>query len=138
MIFCPKCHSQLVDGAKFCHNCGNNIEIPLGDCGNCGKKNPADAQFCYSCGNPMRAIVMPRIYDTRSKYNFQQLDVLEEQIKTIFFEELKRLASWIAPDKIEEYLRFISKISHPPLPAVRNNWQKNLRNCISNKCFHRC
>jgi hypothetical protein len=105
MIFCPKCHSQLLEGAKFCHNCGTNIEIPLGDCNSCGKKNPADAQFCYSCGNPMGAIQMPRVYDGRSKYDFQQLDVLEEQIKTLFFEELKRLASWIAPDKIEEYLR---------------------------------
>ena len=87
MIFCPKCHSQLLEGAKFCHNCGTNIEIPLGDCGSCGKKNPADAQFCYACGNPMGAIQMPRVYDGRSKYDFQHLDVLEEQIKALFFEE---------------------------------------------------
>jgi hypothetical protein len=105
MIFCPKCHSQLIDGAKFCHNCGTNIEIPLGNCENCGKKNPADAQFCYSCGHPMMAIVMPFLYDKRSKYDFNNLNALEEQIKTLFFEELKRLASWVAPDKIEEYLR---------------------------------
>ena len=104
MIFCPKCHTQLVEGAKFCHHCGINIEIPLRDCPSCDKKNPADVAFCYACSQPMSPVkIIP--YNDESKYDFEYSDVLEDQIRTAFFEELKRLAAWIAPDRVEDYLR---------------------------------
>jgi hypothetical protein len=43
--------------------------------------------------------------DSRSRYDFQHLDMLEEQIKVLFFEELKRLAAWLLPNRVEDYLR---------------------------------
>jgi hypothetical protein len=107
MIFCPKCHTELVDNAKFCHNCGTHIEIALADCPSCAKKNPADTRFCYSCGNPMKAITLGNDYLKNSKYDFEILDNLEEQIKALFFEELKRLSSWVAPEKTDEYLKSV-------------------------------
>ena len=107
MVFCPKCHTELVENAKFCHNCGNNIEIPLADCPSCQKMNPADAKFCYGCGSPMSPIIVGTTpqYNEASKYDFQQLDVLENQIKALFFEELKRLAAWVSPDGVDKYLQ---------------------------------
>jgi hypothetical protein len=107
MIFCPKCHTQLVDDAKFCHHCGTHIDIPLTDCPSCAKKNPADARFCYGCGVPMSPIMMSKPMVQNSKYDFKDLDALEEQVKTLFFEELKRLSAWIAPDKVDEYLKAV-------------------------------
>jgi Double zinc ribbon len=105
MVFCPKCHTQIVEDARFCHHCGTNIEIPLAECPTCLHKNPADTKFCFSCGDPMRAIPLRKYDDSRSKYDFQHLDVLEEEIKVLFFEELKRLATLVNPNRMEDYLR---------------------------------
>ena len=107
MIYCPKCHTQLVENAKFCHACGANVEIPLSKCAACEKMNPADATFCYGCGNPTQALELlpPQYLTLKSKYTFQDVELLEDNIKNLFFEELKRYASWIAPNKVEEYLR---------------------------------
>ena len=107
MIFCPKCHTQLVENAKFCHSCGANIDIPLSNCPSCDKKNPADAQFCYGCGSPMSPIVLTKPLIDKSKYDFQNVDTLVEQVKTLFFEELKRLSSWMSPEKVDEYLKAV-------------------------------
>jgi Double zinc ribbon len=108
MIYCPKCHTQLVENAKFCHACGVSVEIPLAKCTTCEKMNPADTTFCYGCGNPTQALELlpPQYLTLKSKYAFQDTDLLEDNIKNLFFEELKRYVSWIAPNKIEEYLRF--------------------------------
>lgn len=107
MIFCPKCHTQLVEEAKFCHKCGSNIDLALADCPSCEKKNPADARFCYGCGTPMSPIVLTKPLVQNSKYDFQNIDTLTEQTKALFFEELKRLAYWISPDKVEDYLKAV-------------------------------
>ena len=107
MIYCPKCHTQLVDDAKFCHKCGTNIDIALANCPSCEKKNPADARFCYHCGKPMSAIVLNKPLIQNSKYDFQDINDLTEQTKALFFEELKRLSAWISPDKVDEYLKAV-------------------------------
>ncbi len=108
MLFCPKCHTQLVENAKFCHQCGSAVEVALCSCGNCGKMNPADAPFCYGCAHPMRPLSVPPQYlEAKSKYPFADQTALEESVKAFFFEELKRLANLVAPQKIDEYLRAI-------------------------------
>jgi hypothetical protein len=107
MIYCPKCHTSLVENAKFCHTCGANVEIALAVCTSCQKMNPADSTFCFGCGNPMQALELlpPQFLTLKSRYAFQQADELEENIKNLFFEELKRYAAWIAPNKVDDYLR---------------------------------
>lgn len=106
MIYCPKCHTQLVENAKFCHQCGNNIDIPLTECPSCQKKNPADVPFCYGCAHPMQImeLSMPTYQSVKSRYQFDNITGLEDQIKSLFFEELKRLANTIAPKRIDDYL----------------------------------
>jgi hypothetical protein len=107
MIYCPKCHTQLVENAKFCHACGANVDIPLTDCPSCQKMNPADSTFCYGCGHPMQSLELlpPQYLTLKSRYAFQHPDQLEDNVKNLFFEELKRYAAWIAPEKVDDYLR---------------------------------
>lgn len=106
MIYCPKCHTQLVENAKFCHACGVNVDVPLANCPDCQKMNPADTTFCYGCGHPMQSLeLLPPAYLTlKSRYAFQNTELLEDNIKNLFFEELKRYAAWIAPAKVDDYL----------------------------------
>lgn len=109
MIYCPKCHTTLVENAKFCHQCGFNIEIPLAECPSCHKKNPADVVFCYACAHPLNMLELNNPVRTsdssmKSRYPLHNIEGLEEQIKSLFFEDLKRLALAIAPQKIDNYL----------------------------------
>lgn len=47
-IKCPECGQELVEGSKFCMNCGTKLgEIK---CKNCGTKLEANAKFCPECG----------------------------------------------------------------------------------------
>jgi Double zinc ribbon len=117
MIYCPKCHTSLAENAKFCHQCGANVDIPLSDCPHCDKKNPADTQFCFGCGKPMSEIILtPQLTTTLSRYDFEIPMKLEEQIKNQFFEALKTYANWISPAKTNDYL----------LAVVTQNFTKTL------------
>jgi rRNA maturation endonuclease Nob1 len=45
---CPKCQFEILEGAKFCNECGSKLEIT---CSACGKKNPLNSKFCIECGH---------------------------------------------------------------------------------------
>ena len=45
---CPKCQFGNVDGAKFCNECGCQLEI---SCPGCNKINPPGSKFCNECGH---------------------------------------------------------------------------------------
>lgn len=55
---CPKCGSEIVNGAAFCSACGTSLqkgEQTQDDshyCAGCGAVISADACFCTSCGKP--------------------------------------------------------------------------------------
>jgi len=59
-IQCPKCGRDNPSQAKFCFNCGDNLEQSKDfitfsptlskHCQQCGEDNPENALFCYSCG----------------------------------------------------------------------------------------
>jgi len=44
---CLKCQFENSEGAKFCNECGNPLEIT---CPKCGKANPPGSKFCNGCG----------------------------------------------------------------------------------------
>jgi hypothetical protein len=46
---CPRCSSQTLAGAKFCHQCGNSLQVNP-NCQSCGTKLPAGCVFCPQCG----------------------------------------------------------------------------------------
>jgi class 3 adenylate cyclase/tetratricopeptide (TPR) repeat protein len=47
---CPKCQFDNPEGAKFCNECGNPLEIT---CPKCGKANPPGSKFCNGCGQKL-------------------------------------------------------------------------------------
>lgn len=46
---CRSCSTQIVQGAKFCHNCGAGIE-PILPCAGCGSTLPIIEPHCSQCG----------------------------------------------------------------------------------------
>ncbi len=47
---CPKCQFDNLEGAKFCNECGNKLELA---CPECGKVNPPGSKFCNECGHDL-------------------------------------------------------------------------------------
>jgi len=47
---CPKCQFENSEGAKFCLECGGNLQLK---CQGCGKLLPPTAKFCDECGNDL-------------------------------------------------------------------------------------
>ncbi len=47
---CPKCQSENPEGAKFCNECGNSLDIM---CPKCSKANPPGSKFCNECGQKL-------------------------------------------------------------------------------------
>ena len=44
---CPKCQFENREGAKFCKECGNNLELA---CSGCGTVYEIGSKFCDECG----------------------------------------------------------------------------------------
>ncbi len=47
---CPKCGFDNIDKAKFCNECGQNLELK---CPGCGVTNPPGSKFCNDCGHDL-------------------------------------------------------------------------------------
>jgi len=47
---CPKCQFENSEGAKFCLQCGDNLQLK---CQQCGKLLPPTARFCDECGSDL-------------------------------------------------------------------------------------
>ena len=47
---CPKCQFNNPEGARFCNECGSQLEIT---CPDCGKANPPGSKFCNGCGHQL-------------------------------------------------------------------------------------
>lgn len=50
---CPTCQTKLPEGAKFCGECGSNVESSK--CKKCDKALKPDARFCHNCGETVKA-----------------------------------------------------------------------------------
>jgi hypothetical protein len=50
---CPKCQFDNKEGAKFCLQCGERLEL---QCPQCGKPLPLLAKFCDECGQRLEVI----------------------------------------------------------------------------------
>lgn len=46
---CNHCNFQLVEGARFCPECGKSAATTM-SCRHCGEVNPIEAKFCPNCG----------------------------------------------------------------------------------------
>src|SRR4051812_45542883 len=48
---CQRCATELLDGSKFCNQCG--IALPFA-CPSCGEANAPGSKFCSQCGAKLR------------------------------------------------------------------------------------
>lgn len=48
---CNNCNTEVANGAKFCHNCGQKLN-EQNFCNECGAKLTSNANFCPNCGTP--------------------------------------------------------------------------------------
>jgi len=64
-VKCPKCQSENREGAKFCNECGNKLEIVCTDCGNF---NRPGSKFCDECGHNLSLPTKP----TRKDLSFDE------------------------------------------------------------------
>ena len=48
-LVCRNCSTQTVQGARFCHSCGQTLELII-KCASCGSRVPANAPYCPQCG----------------------------------------------------------------------------------------
>ena len=57
---CPKCQFENRDGAKFCKDCGANLELA---CLECGTTYELGSKFCDECGFDLRKSSEPLSYE---------------------------------------------------------------------------
>ena len=50
MPHCHNCGAEVVEGSKFCSNCGTKL---LALCPSCNGENPPDSKFCRHCGTQL-------------------------------------------------------------------------------------
>ncbi len=53
---CPKCQFENEEGAKFCLECGERLDL---ECPQCGKTLPLMAKFCNQCGQKIEEVIEP-------------------------------------------------------------------------------
>ena len=56
---CQSCHTPLLPGALYCHNCGKQVDGEGVVCFACKMVNPAAARFCSRCGTPLNVHYTP-------------------------------------------------------------------------------
>ncbi len=47
---CPKCQTESPEGAKFCIECGQSLQLEM-VCPECGHTNIPGSKFCKECGH---------------------------------------------------------------------------------------
>ena len=54
VVNCPKCHSDVTIGSRFCPHCGHQMVV-IRKCPSCNKDITADANFCPACGLDLKS-----------------------------------------------------------------------------------
>ena len=52
-------HTELLNGALFCHNCGKQVDGEGVVCFACKMVNPSASRFCSRCGTPLNVQYTP-------------------------------------------------------------------------------
>lgn len=53
-LSCPQCGKTIVEGSKYCAECGFAMEMLV--CPKCGSKREKDASFCNKCGEKLLSL----------------------------------------------------------------------------------
>ncbi|MBW1768389.1 MAG: zinc-ribbon domain-containing protein, partial [Deltaproteobacteria bacterium] len=113
---CPKCQFENREGAKFCPECGEELELK---CPACGRKSQIRAKFCYKCGQRLGEIAeeirtFPETESERKHVSvlFSDLFGYTEMSESLDPEEVKEIMSRIFGEiaqVVAKYGGFIEK-----------------------------
>jgi len=78
---CPKCKHNNREGAKFCEECGEKLQLK---CPKCGAELRANAKFCDECG----ANLIAEIQTDSHKTNIPKLEDMHAQLQSLIPEAL--------------------------------------------------
>ncbi|MEK7397017.1 MAG: adenylate/guanylate cyclase domain-containing protein, partial [Candidatus Poribacteria bacterium] len=78
---CPKCQHVNRDGAKFCEECGEKLQLK---CSNCGAELKPQAKFCDECGSKISEsdvsnITIPKLEDMHAQLQSLIPDILAQK-----------------------------------------------------------
>ena len=87
---CTHCNTDLLDNARFCHDCGTKVLVEAIECPNCNNTNSAIEKFCINCGfNFAIEKNNSPTYQSRYPIDFKESQTISEQIKVYFFRFFK-------------------------------------------------
>ncbi len=133
MTHCQHCGSKLLKNAKFCHSCGEAVVLKMEACQVCSTLNPVGSIYCMGCGESLGTKKNnEQFYEepqqeasrkrqdaqnektTKATYTYKPIFqvsltetlVLEEEIKSYFFQALRATVKEISNEKkYSEYVR---------------------------------
>ena len=122
---CPSCQFENREGAKFCKECGANLEIA---CSGCGTIYELGSKFCDECGfkvgqDPVSEKQEPRTDGERKHATvlFSDLSGYTAMFEQLDPEEVKEITSHIFDDVskiISKYDGFIEKYAGDAVMAL--------------------
>ena len=71
---CKKCEAVVIEGTKFCNNCGASITPDI-ICPKCDKNNPIGSKFCNNCGFSLEKESNYPISDLKEYFDFKEYSV---------------------------------------------------------------
>jgi class 3 adenylate cyclase/tetratricopeptide (TPR) repeat protein len=114
---CPKCQFDNPADAKFCNECGNQLELA---CPQCKKVNPAGSKFCNECGQNLAQLASSNGFQGSSKSSQSpstmpeaaSLSEGERRQATVAFSDLSGYTSMnekLDPEEVQEIMSRIKK-----------------------------
>lgn len=80
---CPHCHNEVPAGSKFCNHCGECLAT-ITTCPLCGFENPAGSRFCTECGSHL---FLPAKKSAYKSENVTQKQPVTETVKEVLPQE---------------------------------------------------
>ena len=78
---CPKCNSEVREGAKFCTKCGQKLEL-VATCPHCGSVLKPGAKFCTKCGQKLEKKEEPQPVPEQNSPKVEVEQVQEKERNT--------------------------------------------------------
>ena len=108
---CKQCGTENPEEARFCMECGLELEEQSEPCPVCGNINPANAKYCFECGLSLKdKLVQPSEFPENSPVDIPETDDLPEEAPVKSSE-----AEYIPPTGSESWRELCPACNRNPL-----------------------
>ena len=112
---CPKCQLENPADARFCNECGGELETA---CPACGKTNPPGSKFCNGCGRNLKEpsaplLDLPHTHSDTPELPAEKMPTIpstmegERKHVTVLFSDLSgytAMAEKLDPEEVKEIM----------------------------------